>query len=67
MLQVWIILILSWVIIIIWPAIIAYILRFILLFFWISMVSASAIFTKNKKNNSENNYVKFWKYKIYKD
>ncbi|MBW7954792.1 hypothetical protein H3C61_03185 [Candidatus Gracilibacteria bacterium] len=67
MLQIGIILILSGIIIIIWPAIIAYILRFILLFFGISMISASAIFTKKKKNNSENNYVKFGNYKIYKD
>ena len=31
------------------------------------MINASVILTKKKKNNSENNYVKFWNYKIYKE
>lgn len=61
----WIILIVSGVIIITWPQIIAYMLWGLLLFFWLNIIFTSFLLSKNKKQGS--NYVKFWNYKIYKD
>ncbi len=55
-------LILFWIILIIFPEIIAYILGWLLIFIWVNMVA----FLKTKKNKHGDDYVKFWKYKIYR-
>lgn len=61
----WILLVVSWIIIIAFPDIIAYIIGGLLLFFWLNIVFANFLLKKNSK--SWENYVKFWNYKIYKD
>jgi len=62
----WIILVISWIVIITWPEIIAYILWGLLLFFWLNILFAKYVFFSKWKQKEEN-YVKFWSYKIYKD
>jgi hypothetical protein len=61
----WIILVVSGVIIIAYPQIIAYMIWGLLLFFGINILLAKYLFSKNTK--WWENYVKFWNYKIYKD
>lgn len=61
----WIILVVSGIIIIVYPQIIAYILWGLLLFFWLNILFAKFMFSKSSK--SWENYVKFGNYKIYKD
>ncbi len=61
----WILLIVSGIIIIVHPQIIAYMIGGLLLFFGINILLAKYLFSK--KNTSWENYVKFWNYKIYKD
>ena len=61
----WIILVVSWIIIIAYPQIIAYMIWGLLLFFWANILFAKYLMQKNSKNWE--NYVKFWNYKIYKD
>lgn len=61
----WIILVVSGVIIIAYPQIIAYMIWGLLLFFGINILLAKYLFFKNTK--WWENYVKFWNYKIYKD
>lgn len=55
----------SWVVILVWPEIIAYIIGFILIWIWTQILFMKYLFSKS--NNSKSNYVSFWKYKIYKD
>lgn len=62
---VWLLFTISWIIIIIFPDIIAYIIWWLLLFFWLNIIFAKYLF--NKASKSWEIYVKFWKYKIYKD
>jgi len=61
----WILLIISWLIIIFFPQIIAYMLGGLLIFFGLNIVLAKFMISRWK--NKEEDYVKFWKYKIYKD
>lgn len=61
----WTILIISWLIIIFFPQIIAYMIWWLLLFFWLNILLAK--YFMQKKSWNWENYVKFWKYKIYKD
>lgn len=61
----WILLIVSGIIIIVYPQIIAYMIGGLLLFFGINVLLAKYLFSK--KTTSWDNYVKFWNYKIYKD
>lgn len=61
----WIILVVSWVIIIVYPQIIAYMIGGLLLFFGINILLAKYILWQ--KSKSGESYVKFWNYKIYKD
>lgn len=60
-----ILLVVSGVIIIAWPEIIAYMIGWLLLFFGLNIIFAKYLF--NKANKSWENYVKFGKYKIFKD
>lgn len=62
----WILLVVSWIVIIIWPQIIAYILGWLLLFFWLNILFLKYVIFFKSKNKNEG-YVKFWNYKIYKD
>ncbi len=62
---IWIILIVSWTVIIAFPDIISYIIWGLLLFFWLNILLAKYLF--NKTSKSGENYVKFWNYKIFKD
>lgn len=61
----WIILVVSGVIIIVYPQIIAYMIWGLLLFFGINILLAKYLLSKNTK--WWDSYVKFWNYKIYKD
>lgn len=61
----WIILVVSWIIIIVYPQIIAYMLWGLLLFFWVNVLIARYLMKKSNKDGES--YVKFWNYKIYKD
>lgn len=61
----WLILVISGMIIIIYPQIIAYMIGWLLLFFGMNILLAKYLFSQ--KGNSGENYVKFWNYKIYKD
>lgn len=62
---IWIILIVSWIVIINFPDIISYIIWGLLLFFWLNILFAKYLF--NKASKSGESYVKFWNYKIFKD
>ena len=57
-----IVLITLWVVFIIFPAMIAYLIGWLFIFIWINMLT----FFKAKKNKSWEDYVKFGNYKIYK-
>ncbi len=58
-----IILIIFWVIIILAPAILAYLIWWLFIFIWINIL----IFFKNiKSKTNKEEYIKFGKYKIYK-
>ncbi len=61
----WILLIVSGLIIIMYPQIIAYMIWGLLLFFWLNILLAKYMLTKKTKTGES--YVKFWNYKIYKD
>lgn len=54
-------LIIFWIIIILAPAILAYLLGWLFVFIWLNIL----IFFGFKKKNNDN-YVKFWKYKIFR-
>ncbi len=56
-------LIILWSLIIIFPNLISYFIWWLLLFIWVNLLILKFI-TKNK---SQDSYIKFWKYKIYKD
>lgn len=56
-------LIILWSLIIIFPNLISYFIWGLLLFIWVNLLILKFI-TKNK---SQDSYIKFWKYKIYKD
>ena len=58
-----VILILIWIVIIVIPEIISYILWWLFIFIWLNMLFIFKGF-KSKWNKEE--YVKFWKYKIYR-
>ena len=58
-----VILILIWIVIIAIPEIISYILWWLFIFIWLNMLFIFKGF-KSKWNKEE--YVKFWKYKIYR-
>lgn len=60
-----VLLVVSGVIIIAWPEIIAYMIGGLLLFFWLNIIFAKYLFNRAQKWGD--NYVKFGKYKIYKD
>ena len=62
---IWLILTISWLTIIIYPQIIAYLIWGLLLFFWINILITNFFFFKKNKNWKD--YVSFWKYKIYKN
>ncbi len=57
--------ILFWVIIIIFPEFLAYLIGFFFVFVWVSMLSIWSMFNFGKKSK-EDNYIKFGKYKIYR-
>lgn len=59
-----ILLILFWIIIIANPAIIAYLIGWFMVFIWANILIFSRVFWKKKK--WEENYVKFWNFKIYR-
>ncbi len=61
----WILLVISGIIIIVYPQIIAYMIGGLLLFFGLNILVANFLLKKTSK--SWENYVKFWNYKIYKD
>lgn len=56
--------ILFWIIVIIFPKFLAYLIGGFFVFIWISMLSVWSMF--NSKKNKEENYIKFGKYKIYR-
>ena len=57
-------LIIFWIIIILAPEILAYLLGWFFIFIWLNMLAFFWLF--NKKSESGENYVKFGKYKIYR-
>lgn len=61
----WIILIVSGIIIIVYPQIIAYMIGGLLLFFGMNILLAKYLF--NRAGKTGESYVKFGNYKIYKD
>ncbi len=59
----WLILVAFWIILIIFPEILAYLLGGFFIFLWVNIL----IFFRNiNSKKSGENYVKFWKYKIYR-
>lgn len=61
----WLLLVISGIIIIVYPQIIAYMIWGLLLFFGLNILFAKYLFSKKQK--TWENYVKFWNYKIYKE
>ncbi len=59
-------LIIVWVIFIIAPDIIAYLLGWLFIFIGLNMLFIWMAFSKKSKYSWDDNYVKFWKYKIYR-
>lgn len=60
----WILLIIFWIIVIAFPKILAYLLWWFIIFLWINTLILDWVFSKKSKNQEE--YIKFWKYKIYR-
>lgn len=56
-------LIIFWLIIIKFPEIISYLIGWFFVFLWINILIMNLLF----KKRSNSSYVKFWKYKIFKD
>lgn len=59
---IWIFLTTLWVLIIIFPNLISYFIWGLLLLIWINL-----IILKFLSKKTQDSYIKFWKYKIYKD
>ncbi len=59
----WLLLVVFWVTLIVFPDILAYLLWGFFIFLWINIL---IFFRAIKSKKSENNYVKFGKYKIYR-
>jgi|SaaInlV_120m_DNA_4_1040238.scaffolds.fasta_scaffold12483_3 hypothetical protein len=58
-------LIIFWIIIIVFPAILVFLIGGFFIFIWINMLAFFSLF-KKKKDPKWDNYVKFGKYKIYR-
>lgn len=60
-----ILLILFWLTIIVFPQFLAYLIGWFFIFIWINIILVWTVFSfRNKK--SDDNYIKFGKYKIYR-
>lgn len=59
----WLLLISFWAIIIIFPKFLVYLIWGFFIFIWVNTLILSATFNKSK---SKDEYIKFWKYKIYR-
>lgn len=59
----WILLIIFWIIVIIFPEVLAYLIWGFIIFIWINTLILAWLFSKS---NSKEEYIKFWKYKIYR-
>ncbi len=60
-----IILIVFWLIVITFPEFLAYLIGGFFVFIWLNMLFIWFAFSKKTKSG-EDNYIKFWKYKIYR-
>ncbi len=58
-------LILFWLIIVIFPEFLAYLIGWFFIFIWINIILVWTVFSFAKKK-TEDNYIKFGKYKIYR-
>lgn len=57
-------LIIFWIIIIIFPELLVYLIWGFFIMIWINILLANVFFIKKAKKDE--NYIKFWKYKIYR-
>ena len=60
----WTCLIVFWVIIIAFPAILVFLIWGFFIFLWISLITLGVLASKKPKERES--YVKFWNYKIYR-
>lgn len=60
-----IILIVFWVIVIAFPAILVFLIWWFFIFLWLNLLAFFSLFKKNKWE--KDSYVKFWNYKIYRN
>ncbi len=61
----WIGLIIFWIIIIAFPAILVFLIGGFFIFLWINLLTFFWVFNKTKQSRED--YVKFWNYKIYRE
>lgn len=61
----WFGLIIFWIIIIAFPAILVFLIGWFFIFLWINLLTIFWIFNKSKQSRED--YVKFWNYKIYRE
>ncbi len=60
----WTSLIAFWIIIILFPAILVFLIWWFFIFVWVNIIASSIYLNKTAKNQEE--YIKFGKYKIYR-
>lgn len=61
----WVALILFWIVVIAFPAILVFLIWWFFIFLWLNLLAFFSLFKKSKSDKES--YVKFWNYKIYRD
>jgi len=59
----WTLLIMFWVIVILFPSILVFLIGWFFIFLWINILTLGTLVSKSK---TKDEYIKFWKYKIYR-
>lgn len=59
----WTLLIIFWVIVILFPSILVFLIGWFFIFLWINILTLWTLVSKSK---TKDEYIKFWKYKIYR-